>query len=289
MPSVVLSPDSDYNFPPAPAPATLDRAVWNAVMTSIGARMRALEAVGTGIEAIQQQLSSLGLQILDQAINPLIADTQAQLAVLAQAVADMIAQNGQVIADFEASTAAALAQLDATIATAIADLNGQIAAVQAQVDEILAGGIPADNVSETATRVFVTPAQRAEIDQLRVDLDAVTASLGDLAEFLTNQIIAITYGSLRPVASYTTNAALTNGAWAEFDTTESVLTATLPAAPANGVTVSIARRGTNNVVVDRNGQTISGLAENLTIDEDNVMIQFRFVNGTWRWSPGSFF
>lgn len=165
MSSEPLSPDNDYNFPPAPVEAYLDDTVWNGVMSSIGGRLRGLEAIGTGIESIQEQLQSLGLQILDDAINPLIVDTQASIADLAQQVSDTAAANAQIIADFQSVVAVNLEDLAEEIAT----VEGNLGAVQAEIDLILGGGIPAAQVAESATRVFVTPEQKALVASILAD------------------------------------------------------------------------------------------------------------------------
>lgn len=60
----------------------------------------------------------------------------------------------------------------------------------------------------------------------------------------------------------------------------------LPAAPGDGTTVDIMDAGgafaTNNLTVDRNGQTIMGLAENMMIDVNNVTLALVFTGATWR-------
>lgn len=71
-----------------------------------------------------------------------------------------------------------------------------------------------------------------------------------------------------------THYALTNAAQS---------TLTLPASPAAGdtVVVSIANSRTDNVIA-RNGNTIMGLAEDMTVDNANATVTLRFINSTWR-------
>lgn len=61
-------------------------------------------------------------------------------------------------------------------------------------------------------------------------------------------------------------------------------TVTLPASPASGDTVWVT--WTNNLATNaiaRNGQTIMGLAEDMTLDaSNNNTAQLRFVNSSWR-------
>lgn len=58
---------------------------------------------------------------------------------------------------------------------------------------------------------------------------------------------------------------------------------TLPASPPSGGTVWVTvANGLSTNSIARNGQTIMGLAEDLTINRANVTVLLRFVNGTWR-------
>jgi len=60
-------------------------------------------------------------------------------------------------------------------------------------------------------------------------------------------------------------------------------TLTLPATPASGATVAITpdnALATN--VVARNGQTIMGLTEDMTLDNAFATVTLRFLNSSWR-------
>jgi hypothetical protein len=60
-------------------------------------------------------------------------------------------------------------------------------------------------------------------------------------------------------------------------------TVTLPASPASGDTVWVTpTNGLTTNVIARNGQTIMGLAEDVTVDNANATVELRFVNGNWR-------
>lgn len=186
--STVLSRDSDYQYPPQPAPAPWTREIADAVHLDIAQRLRALEAKRTELQDLVDDLSFFGIQRLDSAINPLIAEVTAEVAALQKAVADTLAANNRIISDFQAVTAVNLGELQA-----------QIDDVQERMNVILAGGLGAADVRESADRVFVTPAQRTEIGRLRTavnalptsttvnDRDAVVASLAHRrAFFLAN-------------------------------------------------------------------------------------------------------
>lgn len=152
MSSNPLSRDNDYRWPPEPLIANLTRAIWDEVMggeDGIGPRLRLLEDVNTGIEQIRADLQSFGVQRLDEAINPLIDQTQADVAALQTTLTAINTAAGTLLSDLQA-------QAD----TLILSVQDDVAALEAQIALILSGGIPAANVAESATRVFVTPAQR---------------------------------------------------------------------------------------------------------------------------------
>jgi len=60
-------------------------------------------------------------------------------------------------------------------------------------------------------------------------------------------------------------------------------TLTLPATPASGDTVAVtpANSLTTNII-ERNGRTIMGLGENMTLDNANATVTLRYLSSTWR-------
>jgi len=119
----------------------LNPATWDAVLGSVASRLRALEAKRVEVQGVIDELRQFGLARIDAELAPKIAETQA----------------------------------------ALDQLEEDMAAAQAIVDSILASTLPATQVNETASRVFVTPAQRAEIGTLRTDLGALTTVVGGKA------------------------------------------------------------------------------------------------------------
>ena len=66
-------------------------------------------------------------------------------------------------------------------------------------------------------------------------------------------------------------------------TNVSSTTLTLPSLPSEGDTVAITpANGLATNVIARNGQTIMGLSEDMTIDITTVTVTLRFLNSTWR-------
>ena len=85
---------------------------------------------------------------------------------------------------------------------------------------------------------------------------------------------------------YKTSAySVTNNQGVLANTTGGAFTVTLPATPATGDQCVVADAGgafgTNNLTVDRNGSTISGLAENLVLNINSVSVQFVYDGTTW--------
>jgi hypothetical protein len=122
MPSTPPLP-SDSDDYAAPEKMRLNKAAWDAALTSIGVRLRAIEAQRADLQAVIDAGTSQGIAMISENLTPYIEDVQSQIAALVT----------------EANT-----------------LAGQFAS-------LLAGGVPADSIIETAARVFVTPAQKAAI------------------------------------------------------------------------------------------------------------------------------
>ena len=82
-----------------------------------------------------------------------------------------------------------------------------------------------------------------------------------------------------------TNTLLVKNTASLVDTTSSVITLTLPASPSQGDQVIIADKAytfaTNNVIVERNGSTIQGYDEDLTINIDGALVTLIYSGATW--------
>jgi len=92
-------------------------------------------------------------------------------------------------------------------------------------------------------------------------------------------------GALEDLDGVTTTTAVNkNLVVSEFCTVTSAgVTVTLPASPAAGARVAVGVLNFVNTVIARNSQNIMGLAENLTIDVENVTVSLRFVDATRGW------
>jgi len=69
------------------------------------------------------------------------------------------------------------------------------------------------------------------------------------------------------------------------DTSGGAFTATLPLTAAEGKSVKFADGGdfsANNLTIDRNGNTIEGMSENMTVTTENMSFELVFYNNDWR-------
>ena len=106
----------------------------------------------------------------------------------------------------------------------------------------------------------------------------------------TNWISRASTG-FNPAVRKTGNYTMVNGDVIAADTTGGAWTLTLPPSPAegnrvlvfdDGSTDTVAGFATNNLTVARNGSTIQGLAQDLTVSTKCVSIILEYVNSTWR-------
>lgn len=81
----------------------------------------------------------------------------------------------------------------------------------------------------------------------------------------------------------TTATSLTASSWDYVIVTAATQTITLPASPANGDSVGVSVGDFTDTVVGRNGNTISGLAEDLTIDVANMGLVLVYSSSTTDW------
>lgn len=276
MPSVLPTPETDYRAPPAPSRMVLDRAVWDAVFVSVGERLRALEDVNSGIEQLKLELQNFGIQRLDEAINPLIEQTQAALATLLAEVAEAQAELADTVDNANAAFAAALATA-----------NQSLGQVQTQLDQMLAGGVPAANVPVTAIDTLAaTNAQAAFaeiVSEMNTLAESTTTALSQKAD--NSALAAVKAGSASVVSAA---AAMVAGGVYFAKTAAGSFTLTLPSNPANGHIIVVYRYGANAVTIGRNGKTINFIADDMSMDKDRMLLQFIYLDTTWIVMPGVF-
>lgn len=87
---------------------------------------------------------------------------------------------------------------------------------------------------------------------------------------------------INPWEVVTTTRTAADGDRLQCSTAGGAFTVTLPLDPAEGAEVWIYKSGSADLTLARNGETIGGAAENLTVDVDDVTLILNFRNGTWR-------
>ena len=96
-----------------------------------------------------------------------------------------------------------------------------------------------------------------------------------------------------PYTVITTTSTLESQKSYMVDTSSSAYTVTLPATPANGDYVEIFDRansfGTNNLTIDRNGNKIESLTENLTCNVNGAAFKLAYANSTTGWQVIPFY
>ncbi len=102
----------------------LDVATWNAVLADIAARLAGMEGVTADFEGLIATGTGQALSVIEANVGPQLAALSAQVAALAAAAAT----------------------------------------AQDVVEQINSGSIPASAVAETAARIWLTPARRADWD-----------------------------------------------------------------------------------------------------------------------------
>jgi hypothetical protein len=103
------------------------------------------------------------------------------------------------------------------------------------------------------------------------------ASKGYVDTGLANKIVAL------PV-TVVTGTTQTGVHWNHYIMTNGgACTFTLPASPSSGDTVWVSfTNGLTTNIIARNGQTIMGVSEDMTVDTPSLTIELRFVSSSWR-------
>lgn len=271
MSSVPPSPSNDYQAPPAPAKLVLDRAVWNSVFGSVGGRLRALEDVNSGIEALKLELQNFGIQRLDEAINPLIAETQAALAALQAEVAQAQDELSDTVADANAAFAAALATA-----------NQSLIDVQEALDQMLAGGVPAVNVAVTAIDTLAATNAQAAFAEIVDEMNALAESTATELATISTTVAGKVDRLVRETKTASFNAVA--GRMYLINHT-AALTMTYPANPTVGDRIGFIiedEAETFPVTWALSGKSFTGSTANVTIARGVTLITEYFADNAWR-------
>ena len=92
------------------------------------------------------------------------------------------------------------------------------------------------------------------------------------------------FSSINAWTIKTSNYTTINGDRIIANTSGGSFTITLPTTPTLGTSILIndgANWSTNNLIIGRNGSTIEGLSEDLTVDIGNIQLELVYSGSTW--------
>lgn len=114
--------------------------------------------------------------------------------------------------------------------------------------------------------------------------DPVPTQTGNAGKFLQTNGTSPTWqpeGGAVTVVSGTTQTAVAGNQYALTNASASTLTLPASASAGDTVIVCIGNSRTDNVIA-RNGNTIMGIAEDMTVDNANATVTLRYLNNSWR-------
>lgn len=243
----------------------LGQAYFNAIWADIDARIDMLERLKVSWSTEVNQLRDLGLTRIDLHIRPVLDDINQVLEQAQQQVTafteQVIEQEIQPLLDGSearlASTSQLLSSSQQLLNNLQTALDQSINDIQEQVNQFLNSLIDDDAISDSG--IWSSEKTSVLLQQRESKWSAAAIAANTAAAPQTRYLV---------------------------DTSAGAVTLTLPATPANGDKIGIVDAtgsfGTYNCVINRNGKTIMGLAENLNIDVENAAIELLYFGGDWR-------
>ena len=132
----------------------LSKANLKNLFGDIHAKLTALQALGANVETVIDELSTQGLQMISENLGPQIAATQDTLATL----------------------------------------NTDILAAQAQIDQLIAGGVPGNKVTLTSISGVTATNAQAAVAELHAAINANTTAIGNVVSEDTVILYALAFG-----------------------------------------------------------------------------------------------
>jgi len=161
----------------------------------------------------------------------------------------------------------------AAVAAGFSALETEIDAASAALVVSLAAKAPLASPALTGTPTVPTAAAATNTTQAASTAFVATA-------------IATVNAQAAPTTLTVSNAASVSLTAGQHDcaTYSGAVTWTLPATPTAGQSVAVtAGNGLSSNIVARNGEKIMGLSEDMTIDNPNATVSFRYINSALGW------
>lgn len=211
-------------------------------------------------------------------------------ALAGSTIAGLSSLNRALTARNEAVAAAAAAVPAAATATSKAAQASEAAAAAIAAAVAAATFDPSSYYSKTQVDTAIAAEATArgtavagEATARGTAISAEATARTDADSALQTAIDGLKFSSFRPFSKKTGNFNAAAFYRYRCETGAGAITATLPASPADGDIITIRRKGANSVIVGRNGKTIAGLSEDLTIDADKREIDLKYNGTTSDW------
>ena len=137
--------------------------------------------------------------------------------------------------------------------------------------------------------IEASPISVPTVQDNSIGVDELNLSEGTNGQAITtNGIGSIQFSSVKsPFIEYkNANFTVSAGQSVQIDTTNNIVTMTLPASPSQNDAIQVVDAGgffqTNNLTVARNGQTIMGVADDLVVDYNIASFGLVYNGSTWR-------
>lgn len=148
---------------------------------------------------------------------------------------------------------------------------------------------PANGATILCKYIEASPISVTTIGSNTIGVDELNLSEGETGQALTtNGAGTIQFSSVKsPFIEYkNTNFTVLAGQSVQIDTTNNVVTMTLPANPSQNDAVQVVDAGGNfqtyNLTVARNGSTIMGVADDMIVDYNIASFGLVYNGSTWR-------
>ncbi|MBB4145820.1 hypothetical protein [Rhizobium rhizoryzae] len=166
----------------------------------------------------------------------------------------------------------------------VTEITGLLSDAEDRIAALQAGGVLAVNVPVApGGRFAVGSTAQSALAQLDADLDSLEADMAALSTSVAQQIAAI---QMLPAEAVLLSANTNLVVGKAYRIITAGITLTLPANPAAGASIRLIDGGvlsrTSTVTVARNGKTIMGLNEDLTLNVSGCTFTIWYNGTTWK-------